>query len=128
MTNEEDCGVSARINENIDMTTTSDAPNIDLIKDNLDSKREEILGYIKKLTTMEKRLLAKMGTNVITMERDIKEYKDVKEKKIEGREIDVADGQFEDSNKKLNKEMSFLVGTSIASIVLLLVAINLQKK
>lgn len=127
MNNDEDCGVSAAINENIEMTT-SDGPNIDIIKDDLDAKREEILGYIKKLTTMEKKLLAKMGTNVINMERDLKQYKDIKEKKIEGREIDVADGQFDDSNKKLNKEMSFLVGTSIASIVLLLVAINLQKK
>ena len=42
--------------------------------------------------------------------------------------FDLTDGQLEDSNKKLNKEMTFLVGTSIASIVLLLVAINLQKK
>ena len=127
MNDDEDCGVSAAINENIKMTT-SDGPNIDIIKDDLHAKREEILGYIKKLTTMEKKLLAKMGTNVINMERDLKQYKDIKEKKIEGREIDVADGQFDDSNKKLNKEMSFLVGTSIASIVLLLVAINLQKK
>ena len=69
-----------------------------------------------------------MGTNVIKMERDLSEYKDIKQKKIQGRLIDVTDGQLEDSNKKLNKEMSFLVGTSIASIVLLLVAINLQKK
>ena len=128
MADSEACGVSAVIKNNIDLATTSDGPSIEIIKVGLDSKREEILGYIKKLTTMEKKLLAEMGTNVTDMERDLSEYKDIKERKMEGKMIDVVDGQLEDSNKKLNKEMSFLVGTSIASIALLLVAINLQKK
>ena len=127
MSDTDDCGVSLEIKNRLDIQT-SDIRSIEVIESDLNAKRELILSYIQKLTEDEKKTISNMGTNVIKMERDLSEYKDIKQKKIPGRLIDVTDGQLEDSNKKLNKEMSFLVGTSIASIVLLLVAINLQKK
>ena len=127
MSDIDDCGVSLEIKNRLDIQT-SDIRSIEVIESDLNAKRELILSYIQKLTEDEKKTISNMGTNVIKMERDLSEYKDIKQKKIQGRLIDVTDGQLEDSNKKLNKEMSFLVGTSIASIVLLLVAINLQKK
>lgn len=129
MNDDDNCGIGAAIEEANALYSDIDSDNLTKItQDDLVGEKEEILRLISLLTNDEKQILKDMGKNVEKMESDLKEYKDIKEKKIEGKMIDVADGQLEDSNKKLNKEMSFLVGTSIASIVLLLVAINLQKK
>lgn len=127
MTDSENCGVGAAI-ENA-LNTGIDSESLTTItKEDLAGDKEEILRLISLLTRDEKKILKDMGKNVEKIKNDLKEYKDIKEKKIEGKMFDLTDGQLEDSNKKLNKEMTFLVGTSIASIVLLLVAINLQKK
>ena len=127
MSDDDNCGVGAAINDAL--KSDIDGDNLPTVtRDDLLGDKEEILRLLSLLTNDEKKILKDMGKNVEKMEKDLKEYKDIKEKKIEGKMIDVADGQLEDSNKKLNKEMSFLVGTSIASIMLLLVAINLQKK
>jgi hypothetical protein len=129
MNDSDNCGIGQAIVDANALNSDIDSESLPTItKEDLAGEKEEILRLISLLTKDEKKILKDMGKNVEKMKNDLKEYKDIKEKKINGKMFDLVDGQLEDSNKKLNKEMTFLVGTSIASIVLLLVAINLQKK
>jgi len=120
------CGSAAVIDHAI--TEGQDGVGIAVIKQELDVIANKLIKAIGELADMEKQQLKKMGLNVLEMETDLKTYKYEKDRVRDGPTMNNMTGRYEGSINKLNKDMSFLVGSSIVSIVVLLVAINLIKK